>query len=105
MATILTLSSLTSIQAQLVQAQRVVARDQAQVDADQSALEQSQRQLARDARSLDTLYDRRREAVGPPSAPAIDSVLRSQPIAATGTLQGTVNIDGQALGRLINVAA
>lgn len=105
MATTLTFSSLTSLQAQLVQAQRVVARDQAQVDADQSALEQSQRQLARDARSLDALYDRRREAVGPPSAPAIDTVLRSQSIAATGTLRSSVNSEGQPLGRLINIAA
>lgn len=113
-----TVASVNSLQTQIALAERQVQRDRAQVESDRSQLIQSQRQLERDQRELENVQGQASAAAQsvqstPPKAstPNLDLAVRSQagkaPLVTASSSEGRpqINVQGQPLGKLINVVA
>jgi hypothetical protein len=119
---VVTVASVNSLQTQIALAERQVQRDRAQVDDDRSRLIQSQRQLERDQRALENVQGQAsasasqavqasQAAATSAPAPNLDLAVRSQagkaPLVTATTSEGRpqINVQGQPLGKLINVVA
>lgn len=116
---VVTVASVTSMQTQIALAERQVQRDRAQVESDRNQLVQSQRQLERDQRQLESVQSQANAITAQPAAapapqastPNLDLAVRSQagkaPLVTASTVEGRpqINVQGQPLGKLINVIA
>jgi hypothetical protein len=114
---VVTVASVNSLQTQIALAERQVQRDRAQVDSDRSQLIQSQRQLERDQRELENVQSQASSAASKPASaptaatPNLDLAVRSQagraPLVTASSSEGRpqINVQGQPLGKLINVVA
>lgn len=113
--TVVSVTSVNSLQASIAQAERLVQQDQSRVNQDASRLEQSQQQLVKDKEDLSQTQTQSRQAqkTAPAAAPPIrlDRAIQNPPVsqqklpAELVQAKPQINARGETLGRLINVTA
>ena len=113
--TVVSVTSVNSLQASIAQSERLVQQDQSRVNQDASRLEQSQQQLVKDKEDLAQTQTQSRQAqqTAPAAAPAIrlDKAIQNPPVsqqklpAELTQAKPQINARGETLGRLINITA
>ena len=103
-----TLTSVNALKTSIAAAERQVQRDQSQVLQDSARLDQSQAQLSRDQQRLNSVQPEgraaRAEAPKAATAPRLEKAIAGQGGAAPAPARAQINVQGQTIGTLINIA-